>query len=341
MANKLSIISKIRLTVILITAAAVLLCGCGSTAKDGAQSLTSSSQSPALGWDAGADAAPNEEIIWETGEWEIAEEAVEDFYEPQNPTASSDADGIEASQRKLIKNRDLSVETIEYDSLISELSGLVSQYGGYIQDSTQNGSSYYDTSLRSARFTIRIPAERFDEFTGLIGDMATVTYSYEYIDDVTASYIDLEARLKALKAEQESYLRLMEMATTVDEILSIQSYLSNVNYQIESFTAQLKSYDSLISYSTLSLSITEVERITKPAQQPGVFERIGTNLSYNLASIGDWFVNLFVGTASALPYLAIAAVIILILWIVVKAVIKRVFRHDNSLKSPERPENKE
>ena len=158
---------------------------------------------------------------------------------------------------------------------------------------------------------------------------------------MTVSYIDLEARLKVLKAEQGTNLRLMEMATTVEEILSIHSYLSNVNYQIESFTAQLKSYDILISYSTLSLSITEVERITKPAQQPGVFERIGTNLRYNLASIGDWFVNLFVGTASALPYLAIAAVIILILWIVVKAVIKRVFRQDNRLKSPESPANTE
>lgn len=310
--------------------------GCGSSsgltngfAVDNNKSYDSSA--PEYGWtdDWIPEEAPVEDVAYDMP----MTEPMEPSAVPKAPSASggnADADSIEQSQRKIIKNKTMNVETLEFDTLISELSTRITAYGGYIQNSTQNGNSYGRKGLRSASYTIRIPAQRFDEFTTELGTLATVTYTYEYIDDITAAYVDTEARLSALRAEQESFLKLMEKAETVEEILSIQNYLTNVNYQIESYTAQLNSYKSLVSYSTLKLEISEVERIsTVPVAKPGVFERIKQGLSDNLYDIGEGFKDLFVGIVSALPYLLMLVVVILVAVLIVKRILR-----SNSKKQP-------
>ncbi len=350
---------KLSSIILIAVATVVLFAGCSSPSKltDGAPTqagdMMMNSASADMGWydEAVDDMWDEPDVMWD----EPVESVETEGYMPaaeepmEAPVENIDADTLKASQRKIIKNRNLSVETLEYDNFIKELEVKVSEYGGYIENSTQNGNSYYGKAMRSANYTIRIPAERFDEFTTLIGDMGTVTYSYEYIDDITAKYVDTEARLASLRAEQESFLKLMERAETVEEILKIQSYLTDVNYQIESYTAQLNSYKSLVSYSTLRLDVSEVERLTPPTAKPGVFERISQNISDNLYSIGEGFKDMFVGVVSSAPYLGILAVVIIVIVIVIKLIIRKVKKSSMfasepakpASENPESPENKE
>lgn len=335
---------KLSSILLIAVATVVLFAGCSSPSKltDGAPVQAGdmmNSASADMGW-------YEDDVAWD----EMAESSVDmemAASEPMEaPVENIDADALKASQRKIIKNRNLSVETLEYDKFIKELEAKVSKFGGYIENSTQNGNSYYGKAMRSSNYTIRIPAERFDEFTTLVGDMGTVTYTHEYIDDVTTKYVDTEARIASLRAEQESFLKLMERAETVEEILQIQSYLTDVNYQIESYTAQLNTYKSLVSYSTLRLDITEVERLTPPAAKPGVFDRISQNISDNLYNIGEGFKDMFVGIVSSAPYLAMYAVVIVIIVIIVRLIIRKVkkssmFASEPAKPAAENPENKE
>lgn len=339
-----------KLSSILSIAAAtiVLFAGCGSKYADSAPTKgydMNTSEAASMGW---YDEEAADDIAWDepAESAEMSWDVDVPMTEPEAPVENIDADTVKASERKIIKNRTISVETLEYDSFIKELEVKVSAYGGYIENSTQNGNSYYGKAMRSANYTIRIPAERFDEFTSLIGDMGTVTYSYEYIDDITAKYVDTEARIASLRAEQESFLKLMERAETVEDILKIQSYLTDVNYQIESYTTQLNSYKSLVSYSTLRLDITEVERLTPPAAKPGVFDRISQNISDNLYNIGEGFKDMFVGIVSSAPYLGIYAVVILVIVIIVRLIIRKVKKSSILASEPakpnaENPENNE
>ena len=307
--------------IISVLAAAILLCSCGaSDSSSYSGKMTEETGNSMPGWNAVADMDSTEMIVSDA----LPEESVD---APSSAGSSELPAQYDESERKIIKHKDISVETVEYDEFTSELTRLVDEYGGYIQASTQNGSSYYGSSLRSSKYTIRIPAERFDEFTSVIGDLATVTYSYEYIDDVTEQYVDIEARLAALRAEQESFLNLMEKAQTIEEILQIQSYLTDVNYQFAPYTSRMKPYDSLIAYSTLTLDVTEVERIVPPsATNPSVFEQIKTNLSENLYNIGQDFKNMFVNIVSSLPYIGIFAVTVGIIAIIVVVIVKKVKR---------------
>ncbi len=335
---------KLTSIILIAVATVVLFAGCSSPSKYDGSAPTqgfemNNSASADMGW-------YDDDIAWDEP-MESSEEMEMAASEPmETPVENIDADTLKASQRKIIKNRNLSVETLEYDKFIKELETKVSEFGGYIENSTQNGNSYYGKAMRSSNYTIRIPAERFDEFTTLIGDMGTVTYSYEYIDDITAKYVDTEARIASLRAEQESFLKLMERAETVEDILKIQSYLTDVNYQIESYTAQLNTYKSLVSYSTLRLDITEVERLTPPAAKPGVFDRISQNISDNLYNIGEGFKDMFVGIVSSAPYLAMYAVVIVVIVIIVRLIIRKVkkssvFASEPAKPASENPENKE
>lgn len=297
-----------RTLAIILTLAMTLvaLCGCGASyATNSTSSDASYVEAGDFGWYDDYD----------------VEEAVETS-EASSGSVYGDTD-VESSSRKLIKNRTMDVQTVEYDQFVQDLKSYVSGFGGYIESSSEYGNSYYSSSLRSADFTIRIPADNYDDFAEAIGDMATVTYSYEYLNDVTLTYVDIEARLTALTTERDSFLQLMEKAETVEEILQIQSYLTDVNYEIESYTARLKTYDDQISYSTFYIYVSEVRRISTETSNPTVLERISSNLSDNFYAIGEGFKDAFVWIVSAIPYLILVAVPVVVVVIVVRVGVKK------------------
>ncbi|MCD8006341.1 MAG: DUF4349 domain-containing protein [Oscillospiraceae bacterium] len=296
------------LIILTLAMAAMVMTGCGASyAADSATVASSSFYDSDFGWYDDYD----------------VEEAVETSeINPDTNSVYDDSD-VESSSRKLIKNRTMDVQTVEYDQFVADLKSYVSSFGGYIESSSESGNSYYSSSLRYADFTIRIPADNYDDFSEAVGNIATVTYSYEYINDVTSTYVDIEARLTALETERDSFLALMKKAETVEEILQIQSYLTDVNYEIESYTARLKTYDDQISYSTFYIYVSEVRRISTEVSNPTVFERISSNLSDNFYDIGEGFKDAFVWIVSSIPYLILVAIPVIVVVVIVVAMVKK------------------
>ena len=93
-------------------------------------------------------------------------------------------------------------------------------------------------------------------------------------------------------------------------------------YEIESYESQLRTYDNLIDYTTVTIYISEVER-TIAAENQSIWQEIGTNIANNAQDIGAFFTALFIWLASALPYLIILAVAAVIVIVIVKACQKR------------------
>ena len=142
--------------------------------------------------------------------------------------------------RKIIKNGDLSVQTREFDEFITNLNQAILATGGYVEASSVNGNSYNKSRMRSADITARIPAENLDAFCDQVSDLGNVTYRNLYTRDVTLTYVDLESHVKALRTEQQTLMALLEKAETVEDIITIQSRLSEVLYEIESYESTLR-----------------------------------------------------------------------------------------------------
>lgn len=295
---------------LLLSALIVLTCfaGCGSSKSDAMDTN---------GFYDNVESAP--EVEMDFGYWADEEEdiAVEESVDMES-TSTAPSNGGAGSEneplagRKIIRNKSMEVQTTDFDTFVEGLKKSIDFYGGYIENSSVSGAPY-DTNIRKdANYTIRIPSEYYNEFTNEIGSLGNVTYANEYINDITAQYVDVEARLEALKAERDSFLKLMDRAETIEEILKIQSYLTDVNYEIESYTAQLNSYKDKVTYSTFNISVYEVKRITAVVDEPTLFQRIKDDLSDNLYDIGEGAKDFIVWFVASLPYFAIWGVVIFV-----------------------------
>ncbi len=249
-----------------------------------------------------------------------AEEEVENEAVADNSTANSSnsAGDITSGTRKLIRTFNLEIETLEFDEFISSVKQQVNTLGGYIEDSSVSGNSYNYSSNRDANFVCRIPTAKLNEFVEAVGNMGNVTYSHEDAKDITLSYVDTEARIASLQTEYDRLLELLAEADTVDTIILLEQRLSDVRYQLESYKSQLRTYDNLVDYSTVNLSVYEVKRVTSPEQET-VWERIASDFDDNLYSVWVWLQDFFVWFVASTPIFAVLAIFAVVIFLIVKA----------------------
>ncbi len=250
----------------------------------------------------------------------------QEFLDSDYASETAIGENTSASGRKLIRTVSLSMETLEFESFVSALQKAVAETGGYIESSDISGNSYNYSRNRYASFTCRIPSAKLDGFLGTVGGIGNVTSSYENQDDVTLSYVDTEARVASLQTEYDRLLELLSKAENIDSVIALEQRLSDVRYQLESYKSQLRTYDNLVDYSTVTISASEVQRVTSP-EEKSVWARISTDFSDNLYDVGTGLVDFFVWFVAATPYFAVLAVIALIIVLIVKACLKNNPRH--------------
>lgn len=247
------------------------------------------------------------------------------------PAETADAgitsgNGLEAqveSGRKLIRTVSLSLETKDFDSVTSNLSSKTSEMDGYIETSSIGGNNYSYQTTRYASYTIRIPSDKLDQFIEVVNGLGNVTHKVESVEDVTLQYVDVESHKKALETEQERLLELLSNAASMEDILAIESKLSDIRYEIESYESQLRTFDNQIDYSTVTVEVYEVERITN-TNEKGFFEEIKDRFGDSLYKVGHGFRNLIIGILGALPLLIVWAAVIAVIIVIVKKIIKKI-----------------
>lgn len=190
---------------------------------------------------------------------------------------------------KLIREGRLEIQTTEFDLAAEKLEQLVVQMGGYYQNASLHGGSYRNANAnRTGEYTVRIPAEQYVTFMNQAGELGYVTFRNESTQNIGEQYYDTEARLKTQKTKQERLLSLLEQAETMEDIISLESALSEVEYQIEQLSSTLNRYDSLVGFSTIYLSLHEVHKVT---EETGVTNTLGQRMAGGLRSSADGLVN--------------------------------------------------
>lgn len=192
-----------------------------------------------------------------------------------------------AENRKLIKNVEIHMETTKFDASISKIEASTGKFGGYVEGSSVSGVSAQEASgaTRSASYTIRIPANRLDDYLKEAGTIGNIISKQIMTEDVTSQYFDTEARLKSLKMQEERLLELLKQTGSLKDVLEIEKELAAVRYEIEGLTTTLKKYDSLVDYSTIRIELIEVQSLTQNASTLG--ERIGAAFKKSVTSISN------------------------------------------------------
>ena len=227
-----------------------------------------------------------------------------------------------STEEKIIKTVDLSVQTKEYEAYLAALTANVAKLGGYVENSTNHMGSYYSTnSNRGSTYVVRIPADKLDEFLSGAEEKGKIIRKTEQQQNVTLEYVDLESRISAFKTERETLTGLLEKASSLEDVLSIQERLSEVNYQIESYTAKMRVLENRIGYSTVTLNIDEVERVTE--EKPTIVSRIKNTFLDNVEDLGEWLGDFVVNFIGGLPIIVPIVAVIAVAIIILKKIIKK------------------
>ena len=273
------------------------------------------------------EAAP-EDFSTDSGSAELSQEAVlsQEVSNPgTDPARTSDETSPAPVERKLIRNVSMNLETREFDALTKSISDAVTFFGGYIEQADVSGNSLYWSGERSSRYsniTARIPENKLDAFLTDVSGQGNVTYKNESVQDVTLQYTDITSRKKTLQMEQDRLWELLEKAESIDAVIALEARLSEVRYQLESIESQLRTLDNQIVYSTVYLSIQEVQVLTStdPDTIPVRIQK-GLSRSFNTLKISS--VDFLVWFISSLPILAVFAVLVFIAVIILKKPLKR------------------
>jgi len=257
-----------------------------------------------------------------------------------NGEISSEQLEAKSSNRKLIKNVNLSVQTKEFDKLINTITSRIDALGGYAESLNVNGYSYNasSTSTRSAYITARIPAKNLDSFVNTISENSNITSKNESVSDVTLEYSDVEARRNSLRIEQERLNELLKQAESVDIIIELENRLTDVRYELESYESRLRSLDNNVDYSTVYIDINEVKDYTSVVTPEKSFgERVSEGFLNGCSDAVEVLKDFVVGLAQILPRLLVVLIILgvfgLIIFAIVKLIIRIVKKSNNKKKA--------
>ena len=282
---------------------AIVISGCGSS-SDGTTEFA-----------LGKNAAPEEAGgVYDNAAAEVAEESAD-----YSGGAQEQAQTVNDTSRKLITTVNISAESENLDDTISKLTSKVTELGGYIENSNvYNGSRHSSgQTVRRADYTVRIPADKLDGFIETIENASNITSKSSNVEDVTLSYVDLESKKNALRAEEKSLLGILESAEKIEDILAVQEKLADVRYQLESIESQLRTYDNKVDYSTVYLNIEEVVTYT-PTEEKGAFARMGEGFVKSLKSIGHGFKEFFIWFVIHIPQLVLLGIVVFVIVFIVK-----------------------
>ena len=178
----------LALLLALIMTLALVGCGASAPKTEAFMDMTTSDDAAMdMGFDAGG--APMEDYKEEA---EFESGAFEEY--------TSTTDNEKLKDVKMVYTANMDLQTLSFDQADSDISALVEEMGGYFeQRSISNRSSGY----RYAEYTVRVPAEKFNDFCSQMGTLCHLVYKNESADNITESYYDTQSRLVTAQTKLE------------------------------------------------------------------------------------------------------------------------------------------
>ena len=170
------------------------------------------------------------------------------------PTATPGGGAITGDRIDLVRTGTFSLEVEDVDASLTKLTNLMKSQGGYVSGSYR----YTDTSTPYLTVTFRVPAASFDAAVLALRAEGTVLSEQISTYEVTMQLVDLEARLRNLRASEAALLTLMARATSVSDVLAVQTQLTAVRSDIESYDAQRVAIADQVAMTTISVTISPV-----------------------------------------------------------------------------------
>ncbi|MFD3820759.1 DUF4349 domain-containing protein [Streptomyces sp. NPDC058625] len=279
----------------LLLAAVLALAGCGGADSGAADGKAADSQAHAqAGTEEGAEGGA-----------------------PQEGAPGSSADGSRASAPPadrstaaghIIRTATLTVRVEDAPKALAEARTTTGTAGGYVGD---EDTRLDEEGHELTRVVLRVPADRYDEVLADLEGAGKLVERSAKAEDVTDEVVDVESRIKTQRASVVRIRELMDQATRLSDVVTLEGELSTRQADLEALLARQASLKDRTSLATITLTLaeTQVERSAKD-DDPGFLDA--------LAGGWDAFVTMLrwlaVAIGAVLPFAAVAALLAL-LWL--------------------------
>lgn len=156
--------------------------------------------------------------------------------------------------RKVVMTGSVTLEVKRFEKVHAEVVKVAKDLGGYVANSELNLPS---EGAQSGMVTIRVPQEGYDEALSRLKKLGKLVNENQSAEDVTQKYVDLDARVRNLKAEEERILDMMKRARTIKETLQVDQRLTELREHIEVIEGQFRYLKFQIAMATITVTLTE------------------------------------------------------------------------------------
>jgi len=167
--------------------------------------------------------------------------------EEMNDVGGSPSANYTDAERKLVKRANVSIRVENLAAADDSVTALLKKYDAYAASTNIEENSRY--------YSLRVPANYYDIFLAETGGMGRLINRYESTEDVTLRYYDLEGRLATKKELLKTFQAYLGKAKTIEEILSVESRISELQYDIEGTGIQLRNLANRVDYATVDLHL--------------------------------------------------------------------------------------
>ncbi len=219
-------------------------------------------------------------------------------------------------ERKIIFTANLSLSADDVSTSFNEVGRLARSAGGFIEKSSlaQRKTGDDEEERQYGSLTIRVPSGAYQDVLGSLRTLGGTKLDREDSgsNEVTEEYADLQSRLRNLERTEAQYLKLLEQAKTIQEIITVNDRVDGIRAQIEQVQGRLKLYDDLTDLATISVSLSPViPGKVEPKKDDGP-----KSFSESFAEAWDWSMDA-VGSVAA----ASAVVLVGAIWLAIPAVV--------------------
>ena len=220
---------------------------------------------------------------------------------------------------KIVRTGSIELQVKDVPKAVQVARDGIRAMGGYI-GASQTGTLGDDPV---ATITYRIPVDRWEDaldlLRGLAGQTTKVLSEQTQAVEVTGAVVDLEARIRNLRASETALQDIAAKATRVSDVLEVQAQLTNVRGEIEQLNGQLKELTDRAAFATLTANfgtpVVAVDVAAKGWEPAKVVDEATAslvNILQALTTAGIWFVIVWV------PILVVLGVIGLIIGLVLR-----------------------
>lgn len=260
----------------------------------------------------------------------VTDEAVRSGLDGASQLYSEDATG----EREIITNASATVVVDDIPATARTIGEAAEARDGYVESMSigQSGAYYpvdpntgiayddlrYPYTPDGAWITVRVPA---DELSGMVRELSAlgdVTASSINRQDVTEQAVDLRARIEAAEASVDRLTELMSQATSVADLIAAESALAERQATLESYQAQLKSLESYVAMSSLTVTL-QPEFVPVEADPAGFADGLIAGWNGLVATLN----GIVVAIGFLIPWIAVIAIAGFIVWGIVRLVRRR------------------